>query len=279
MKGGVGKTTLAVNIAYGLAFFHKKKVLLVDSDPQFNATQSLLKDKIYLAHLNDPNKGTLRDIFLPRRPGPVNAVTGTSRSANKGKIGLSACTIPIYNPGPGRGKLDLLPSALHLIEIDTSRRGTERKLGSYLKERATDYDYVIIDCPPTISVFTMAAIIASDKYLVPIKPDPLSVVGLPLLERWLEEFTDEQGIQGEVKSVGLVFTSVRGPTPSAMADVMADLRAKRKDEVFSDFLSQATDVASSVLSRQPVFLHKPSSKTARQIQAITKEFLERTSGD
>ncbi len=75
MKGGVGKTTLAVNIAYGLAYFHRKKVLVVDSDPQFNATQSLLRDKQYLAHLNDPAKGTLKDIFIPRKPGAVNAMT------------------------------------------------------------------------------------------------------------------------------------------------------------------------------------------------------------
>jgi chromosome partitioning protein len=125
----------------------------------------------------------------------------------------------------------------------------------------------------------MAAILASDKYLVPIKPDPLSVVGLPLLERWMEEFTDEQGIQDDVESVGLVFTLVRGPTPRAMVDVMADLRAKREDEVFEDHLSQGTDVAKSVLERQPVFLYKPGSKTARQIQRITQEFVNRTSGD
>ena len=277
MKGGVGKTTLAVNISYGLAYFHNKSVLLVDSDPQFNATQSLLSNKVYLAHLNDPAKGTLRDVFLPRRPGPVNAVTGTAKS--KGKMSLASCISPIYAPGPGRGKLDLLPSALHLIEIDTSRRGTERKLKAYLREKATGYDYVIIDCPPTISIFTMAAILASDKYLVPIKPDPLSVVGLPLLERWLEEFTDEQGIQGEVEPVGLVFTLVRGPTPRAMLDVMADLREKRGEEVFTDYLSQATDVAKSVLSREPVFFYKRGSKTARQIQRITAEFVERTSGE
>src|ERR671910_410335 len=79
MKGGVGKTTLAVNVAYGLAYLHRKKVLIVDSDPQFNATQYLLQDDVYLGHINDPTKGTLKDVFLPSRPGPVNTITGTSR--------------------------------------------------------------------------------------------------------------------------------------------------------------------------------------------------------
>ncbi len=202
MKGGVGKTTLAVNVAYALAYFHQKNVLLVDSDPQFNATQSLMSDRAYMAHLNDASKGTLRDIFLPRRPGAVNTVTGAARGINKAKMSLASCTCPIYSPGANRGKLDLLPSALHLIEIDTSRRGTERKLKAYLREKATGYDYVIIDCPPTISIFTMAAILASDKYLVPIKPDPLSIVGLPLLERGLRNLRTSRGYRERLIQLG-----------------------------------------------------------------------------
>jgi cellulose biosynthesis protein BcsQ len=83
MKGGVGKTTLTVNVAYGLANLHKKKVLLVDADPQFNATQYLMEDDVYLAHLKDPAKGTLRDIFMPKRGGPVNTVLGTAPTINK----------------------------------------------------------------------------------------------------------------------------------------------------------------------------------------------------
>jgi chromosome partitioning protein len=232
-----------------------------------------------MRHVNDPAKGTLKDIFIPKRPGPINTVKGTSKPIDHRKMSLESCSISIYNPGPGRGRLDLIPSSLQLIEIDTSRRGTERKLKHYLHEKAAGYDYVIIDCPPTISVFTMAAILASDKYLVPVKPDPLSVIGLPLLERWLDDFTDEQGIQGKVESVGLVFTMVRGPLPNTMREVMADLRSTRKDEVFDSWLSVATDVAKAVQNHQPVFIYNASSKASRQIRAITEEFLEKTEGD
>src|SRR5665213_2104020 len=240
MKGGVGKTTLAVNVAYALAYFHKLKVLIVDGDPQFNASQYLMSTQAYLDHLSDPKKGTLKDIFVPKRPGPVNTFTGTAKSINKSKIGLGACTCSIFNGGEGRGKLDLVPSTLSLIEIETSKRGTESKLKNYLKEKATGYDYVIIDCPPTISIFTQAAILASDKYLVPIKPDPLSVVGLPLLERWLSDYLYRSGL--EIDSLGLVFTMVRGATPKRMKEVMADTRAQRKGAVFTAHLSEATDV-------------------------------------
>jgi chromosome partitioning protein len=277
MKGGVGKTTLAVNVAYGLAYMHKKNVLVVDGDPQFNATQYLLEDNVYLGHLNDNKKGTLRDIFVPRRPGPVSTVAGSSKHVNKTKMALSACTLSILKGSAGGGKLDLIPSTLQLMDIETSKRLTETKLKSYLQEKATGYDYVIIDCPPTISIFTQAAILASSKYLVPVKPDPLSVIGLPLLERWLEDYTDDAGMQ--VKSVGIVFTLVRGPLPRRMRDVMTDLRAQRKDEVFTNHLSESTDVAESVEAHRPVFLFREKGKTAQQTLNITDEFLTRTSGD
>src|ERR1700730_14652623 len=101
----------------------------------------------------------------------------------------------------------------------------------------------MIDSPPTISIFTQAAILASSKYLVPIKPDPLSVVGLPLLERWLEDFMQDSGIT--LKSVGLVFTMVRGPVPQRMNSIISELRQTRGNEVFPDQLSVSTYVATS----------------------------------
>jgi len=257
-----------------LAYHHKKTVLIVDGDPQFNATQYLLGSDAYLKHLQDDKRGTLRDIFVPRRPGPLKTVAGASKPINKSKMALSECTCSIFNGGAHHGKLDLVPSTLQLMDIETSSRGTEQKLKTYLHEKAGGYDYVIIDCPPTISIFTQAAILASDKYLVPIKPDPLSVLGLPLLERWLEDYTDDNGIT--VQQVGLVFTLVRGPVPRAMRAVMDDLRNKRATDVFQEVLSESTVVAESVDAHQPIFLYKKNAKTAHQILAITQEFVNRT---
>src|SRR5262245_3884534 len=114
MKGGVGKTTLAVNVAYGLASQHDKKVLIVDADPQFNATQYLLEDDSYLEHIQDSKKGTIREIFVPRRPGPINTVRGVSKHTNHNSMPLKACTCPILGGGTDGGKLDLIPSTLGL---------------------------------------------------------------------------------------------------------------------------------------------------------------------
>jgi len=162
------------------------------------------------------------------------------------------------------------------MEIEESKRLTEVRLKHFLKDKAGAYDYVLIDCPPTISIFTQAAVLASDKYLVPIKPDPLSVLGLPTLERALEEYAEDAG-KG-IEQVGLVFTLVRGPTPKRMKELMQELRDKRKAAVFSAHMSQSTDVAKSVEAHQPVFLYSPNVRASSQVISITKEFLERTSG-
>ena len=273
MKGGVGKTTLAVNVAYGLAYWHAKKVLIIDSDPQFNATQCLLDDDDYLKHINDDAKGTLYDIFAPRRPGPVRSVPGTAKNVNRQDMSLNACIFRVAHNTPSGGRLDLIPSILALIELEFSQRGTERRLKAFIETKAQGYDYVIIDCPPTISLFSQAAILSSAKYLVPLKPDPLSVIGLPLLERWLENFTSDNGIS--VSRVGLVFTMVRGPVPTLMRGVMNEIRMQRAGDVFQTDLSEATAIPAAAEAHKPVFLMPRSTKSTIQIQKITQEFLGR----
>ena len=225
MKGGVGKTTLAVNVAYGLAALHDKKVLMVDVDPQFNATQCLVQDVDYLNHINDPNKATIKDIFMPQNVAPVRTTVGVGKVPTRRKISLSDCALNIFDgespPGFARhskGRLDLIPSTLELVEVQSSPRQTEMRLKTFLKEKCGGYDYVLIDCPPTISIFTEAAILASDKYVVPIKPDPLSVLGLPLLERYISDYTVDAG--KKLEQAGIIFTLVRKPTPAAMKSLI-----------------------------------------------------------
>jgi chromosome partitioning protein len=281
MKGGVGKTTLAVNIAYVLAALHDKRVLVIDVDPQFNATQYLVEDRTYLAHINDPLKGTIKDIFVPKTE-PIRTAVSAVKPEPRKKLSLQECSINIYDGDRphgfarrGLGRLDVIPSTLDLVEVQNSKRQTEAKLKSFIREKALSYDYVIIDCPPTISIFTEAAILASDKYIVPIKPDPLSVLGLPLLERYIEDFTADVGMN--IEQVGIVFTLVRRPTPNSMNGIMDDIRKQRKGAVFKALSSVSTNVSESVEHHKPViYFKKASDKLKCQFLDITNEFIERT---
>lgn len=271
MKGGVGKTTLTVNIAHTLASVHSKKVLLVDADPQFNASTYLMTDDEYLEHTQNRGKKTLLDVFLPRRHESISTTKGRKKTAKKPSLALTSCIFNAYSNADG--VLDLIPSTLGLMEIHTSERGTENRLQNFLKQKAQGYDYVLIDCPPTISIFNQAAIIASDSYIVPVKPDPLSATGLPLLERWLEDTTETAGT--EVEAIGIVFCMVRNPMPNTMERVMQDMRRERADDVFGESISQATALATSVEKHQPILEHAPNSKSATELLDITSEFLER----
>lgn len=284
MKGGVGKTTIAVNVAYGLAALHDRKVLMVDVDPQFNATQCLVDDDAYLAHLSDPNKATIKDIFVPQLAAPVRTTSGMGKVPSRKQISLNDCILSIYDgdhpPGfakRGKGKLDLIPSTLELVEIQNSPRQTEVKLKSFLREKCQGYDYVIIDCPPTISIFTEAAILASEKYVVPIKPDPLSVLGLPLLERYIADYTTDAGMK--LEQAGIIFTLVRAPAPNAMKGLMQELRGVRKKQVFSAVSTVSTNVSEAVEQHRPVIYSKKASEKLKcQFIDITAEFLKRTGG-
>lgn len=281
MKGGVGKTTLAVNIAYGLAAQHGKRVLVIDVDPQFNATQYLVADRAYLAHINNSSKGTIKEIFVPKAE-PVRTTVSATKPVARKLLSLPECSINIYDSEKphgfvrrGNGRLDVVPSTLDLVEVQNSKRQTEARLKVFIREKAQAYNYVLIDCPRTISIFTEAAILASDKYVVPIKPDPLSVLGLPLLERYIEDFTADVGMS--LKQVGIVFTLVRRPTPKSMVSIMDDIRKQRKTDVFQNVSTVSTNVAESVEHHVPVMHFKKASDALKlQYLDITTEFLERT---
>jgi chromosome partitioning protein len=168
MKGGVGKTTLCVGIGEYLANELEKKVLLIDIDPQFNASQSLLQkyDRIdeYLEdHLI--NTKTIRKIFETK-----TSLTG---------IGKVNTANPVDIIVKLSKNLDMIFGDINII-FDTEQPVVRlKKLKKFIEENnlKDSYDYILIDSPPTISLFTDAALVASDFYLVPVKIDHYSILG------------------------------------------------------------------------------------------------------
>lgn len=269
MKGGVGKTTLAVGLAWELA--KDNDVLLVDVDPQFNATQWLVDGKEYLGWLKSESKHTVFDIFLPQKASP--GIGGFSKKGQKKKDAtIRSAIMQVKHDGT---TLDIVPSDLELMTLDAAPRGTENRLNLFLKQARKKYKFIIIDCPPTASLFSLSAHIASDAYLVPIKPDPLSVLGLPLLERTIASYADRTG--HTTQRLGLVLTLVR--STQAMRSASRQVRSDYSGEVYAAQIKQTTGVAEAVDKGLPLQLfHKTRNHPDIPLAKITGEFVERVKG-
>ncbi len=181
MKGGVGKTTLAMQVALAADQLNYK-VLAVDLDPQSNLSQAVMGAKAYVKIL-DENRPTVVQIFDGYLP-------SNSRSSSPTPVNVEDVIIPevgnLYN-----STLDLIPSRLELSQTLRNPTGKERRLAKALAKVTDRYDLIVIDCAPTDSILTDAAYFASRYVLVPIKPEFMATIGLPLLARSLKGFKNE----------------------------------------------------------------------------------------
>jgi chromosome partitioning protein len=196
MKGGVGKSTLAVNLAWQLTGIkgQDKNVLVVDLDPQFNASQYLLGAQGYKKKVADPQRATIWDVFEQQ--------TRTPGGGNPKPLAPGDAIITVQKWPQNR--LDLLPSRLELAWSLKQPAQKEQLLAKFLAKVSGDYDLILIDCAPTESVLTTAAYLASNYVLVPVKPEYLSTIGLPLLARSLQDF-HQQYEEHRVEVLGIVF--------------------------------------------------------------------------
>ena len=178
MKGGVGKTTVASQLAHA-ADQDGLKVLAVDLDPQSNLSHSIMGVEEYVRHIRD-NLPTVVQVFEDYIPS--SGKDGAPRPIDFNDIALR---------GVGyrrESSLDLIPSRLELSRTLRNPTGKERRLAKGLAKISSNYDLILIDCAPTESILTDAAYFASRYVVVPVKPEFMATVGLPLLARSVREF-------------------------------------------------------------------------------------------
>ncbi len=177
-KGGVGKTSLTVNLAACLAHEFGQRVLLVDCDSQSNASIWLMGVPRWNI-LNDTPEQSVYGIFVPNAPNTYhNVVRSALEDANGVKL------IPT---------LDLLPATYNLMDLEHEYRDVEEEPFYYkfYQELAIffdQYDYIIFDCPPNVFRASKCAIFTSQEIYIPCNPDVLSYVGLSMLARKVEQF-------------------------------------------------------------------------------------------
>jgi chromosome partitioning protein len=263
MKGGVGKTTCAVNIATYLAKDHQKRVLLIDFDPQTNASLSVMSEKAW-EKWQDAH-GTMADIL---------EVGSKKKNLEHAKLNESI----IRDVLPDVPGLDLIPSHLKLTFLDldlAARPGRERIFARKLGKVLDDYDYVLCDCAPNLMTGTQNAIYASDWYLIPMQPDFLSAIGLGLLQDRLAYLRKE--LEFKIRCLGIVFTRVRGWL-RYHGETMERLRNEpgfKRLHFFDTTIPENIKLAEAPMESVPIALHDPSATGAEAFRALTAEFLRR----
>ena len=248
-KGGVGKTTTTVNLGVGLANMGKR-VLLIDADPQGSLTVSLgiKKPDDLSVSLATVMQDVIEDRDTPDGSGIIHHEEG----------------------------VDLLPSNIELSGLEVSLFNTmsrESILKGYLDTVKSKYDYVLIDCMPSLGMMTINALVAADSVLIPTQPNFLSTKGLNLLMRSVARVKKQ--INPKLRIDGILLTMVDGRTNNAKS-IIASLRSSIGESirVFDTEIPHSVRAAESSLEGRSIFAHDKSGKVAAAYESLTKEVVQ-----
>ncbi|MFN7139184.1 MAG: ParA family protein [Limisphaerales bacterium] len=246
-KGGVGKTTTSVSLAACLAAVGKR-ILLFDLDPQANATSGVGLEKTEGGSAYFPllGEGTLLE-----------------------KIKQTAFE-----------RLDVIPSEVDLCGADMELARMEnhlQRLSTILKPvlDSDKYDFIIIDCPPTLGILTLNAFTAADGLLVPLQCEYYALEGISMLNRVMNQLR-ETGINPDLELIGVVMTMFDGRTRLSQ-QVVSEVRNHFGEKVFETVIPRTTRLAEAPSFGKPIIHYDKYSAGAAAYEVLTQEFLTRVS--
>ena len=237
-KGGTGKTTTTINLGSALSKLGKK-ILLVDLDPQANLSYSLgLEDQA----------GTMADVF---------SGTKSLREILTSRNGLTVA-----------------PGSNELVDIEISLV-TQPQRESFLKNilaAAKGYDYILVDCPPSLSLLTVNALAASDEVLIPLQMEVLTLQGLDQIMSTVEKIKKSFNSKLKIKGIVVVMFDVRRKLSQ---EVLEYLRENVKEHIFKQSIRLNVKLAEAPSFGRSIVDYDPASNGAKDYKALAEEFLTR----
>lgn len=279
MKGGVCKTTLCVNIAHTLAKEYNKKILVIDMDPQFNATQYVFnvvhKDNFLKEYENIKSQNkTIYNLY-------DNMDQNDKSTAEVSELPVLFNTRILNNQYLTSNyisniteNLDFIVGDIRLVNLQIIHRtGRENVLEQYIdvNNLRNKYDYILIDSPPTYSAFFMSSYIACDTYIVPLKPDFVAALGLSLLDKGIRAILNT-GVSLK-KCLGLVYTLI-DTRNTVHESICSELNERYKGHIFQKSINYYSAIPSGI-EKGKFMADIQEHEIGSTIKNITEEFIAR----
>ena len=243
-KGGVGKTTTAINLAASLAVL-EKKVLIIDADPQANSTSGL----------NFPSENDQKRTLYEVMEGVIDV-----------RDALVQTEIP---------NLHLIPSHINLVGVEIEMLETENResiLSKAIAPVRDEYDFIIIDCSPSLGLITINSLTAADSVLIPVQPEFFALEGLGKLLQTIRLV--KNGVNPSLTIEGFVVTMYDGRT-KVHTQVVNELKEHFKGMVFNTIIQRSIRLSEAPSHGKPIILYDVVSNGTSNYMNLAKEVLEK----